>query len=167
MKKPHSTSDAEDAGTPLTPGGKVAVGLFVLAILGLCVGMFASSPMFKPTVAVVTLPGLGQPGEQAVALPGGTRVGFGMRADAFSYAGPDYVVIRVELLREGSAVATMRCRTFELEGDSGGGSGVTQYNSDCQMGVPAGGATAIRAVASQEGEGSLTLRGVTLPVYRP
>ncbi len=160
-------TDTTEEGTPLTPQGKALVGLLVLGVFALVGWMFAGSPMFKPVIATVSLPGLGQPGEQAVALGGGARIGFGMRADDFSYSGPDYVVIRVELLRDARPVATMRCRAFELEGDAGGGSGVTQYNSDCEMSVPAGGATAIRAVASQEGEGSLTLRGVTLPVYRP
>ncbi|MFO0603539.1 MAG: hypothetical protein U0324_10220 [Polyangiales bacterium] len=165
--EPKPDAAQEEEGTPLTPGGRRALTGFVVAVLAFVGWYFAQSPMFKPTITTVALTGIGQPGEQAVALAGGTRIGFGMRAEDFSYAGPDYVVIRVELLREGRAVATMRCRTFELEGDVGSGSGVTQYNSDCQMGVPAGGATAIRAVASQEGEGTLRLSGVTLPVYRP
>lgn len=156
-----------DEGTPLSPGGRIGVTLFVLLVLGFSATMLFTSPAFKPSLATVSIAALDRPAEQPVALAANARVGFGMRLSAFTYAGPDYVVIRVELLRAGAVVAQMRCRAFDFEGSAGGGTAVTSYNSDCQMTVPAGGADRIRAVASQEGAGSLSMTGITLPVYAP
>jgi hypothetical protein len=158
--------DSNGGGTPLTPGGKLALALFSGAILASVVVMLAGSPIFKPKIGTVALTGLDEAGERAVTLRDG-RVGFGFRVGSCSYAGPDYVVLDVDLVRDGRSVAHMRCRAFELEGDAGGGSGETHYNSDCQMAVPAGGATAVRAVASQEGAGRLTLNGASVLMYRP
>lgn len=143
------------------------VVVVVFAVLGLTGWMFLSSPMFKPTLATVSIAALDRPAEQAVTIAPNAAVGFGMRSERFSYSGPDYVVIRVELLREGAVVGAMRCRAYELEGSAGGGSDVTMYNSDCQMRAPAWGADRVRVTASQEGAGSLTMRGVTVPMYTP
>lgn len=159
-------SDDSDGGTPLTPGGKLAVTLLVGAVMALVVVMLAGSPMFKPSLGSIPLTGLEQPAERLVTLRDG-RVGFGFRVGSCSYAGADYIVINVDLLRDGQSVAHMRCRAFELEGDAGGGSGETHYNSDCQMAVPAGGATAVRAVASQEGRGRLSMSRADVLMYRP
>jgi hypothetical protein len=162
-----ATPTESDEGTPLSPGAQVGIAVFVLIVLGFSAAMLLSSPAFKPSLATVSIAALDRPAEQPVALAANARVGFGLRLGAYSYAGPDYVVIRVELLRAGAVVAQMRCRAFDFEGSAGGGTAVTSYNSDCQMTVPAGGADRVRAVASQEGAGALTVSDVTLPVYAP
>lgn len=147
--------------------GTLAITALVFAVLGLVGFVLFDSPMFKPTIAAIALPGLDAPAERPLRLEAGARVGFGMTGDEIAYEGPDYVRVRVELLRAGSVIATMRCRAFELEGDGGDGGGQTHYNSDCQVTAPAGGSTAVRAVASKEGDGTLRVRGLRLLAYRP
>src|SRR4051812_11529154 len=113
-------SDDSDGGRPMMRSDKWALALLIGAVLALVVVMFAGSPMFKPSLGTIPLSGLERPGERAVTLREG-RVGFGFRVGSCSYAGPDYIVINVDLLRDGQSVAHMRCRAFELEGDAGGG----------------------------------------------
>lgn len=159
-------SDAE-TGTPLSPTGRALVALCVLAVLGFSAAMLFTSPIFKPVIATMPIPALDRPAEMPLALAPNAQVGFGMRAESFSYEGADYVTIRVELLRAGAVVATLRCHAFELEGISGSGTDVSMYNSDCQVRAPAAGADRVRITATQEGEGSLSMRGITVPMYTP
>ncbi len=162
-----ATDAASERSSAQGVSSALAITALVLVILAGVGLVLFNSPMFKPTVATITFPGLDAPAEHPLRLAAGARVGFGMTGDEIAYEGPDYIRVRVELLREGSVVATMRCRAFELEGDGGDGGGQTHYNSDCEVTAPAGGSTAVRAVASKEGDGSLRVRGLRLLAYRP
>jgi hypothetical protein len=117
------------------------------ALLAAAMGGLALASCLEPTAGQVDLPGLDQPVEKKLSFAEGKELSFPVHVDSYDYAGGNYVVIDVTLLRGGAEVGRMSCQGFELEGGAGCGSGATHLNSDCSMKVPAGGADAIRAVA--------------------
>jgi hypothetical protein len=89
---------------------------------------------------------LGKTATQSMALPEKARVLFPVHADSFSYKGRNYVMLKVELLRQDKVVGSLDCRAFHMDRDAGGAGcgGTAQLNTDCETEVPPGGADALR-----------------------
>ena len=101
-------------------------------------------------VTSVPFSALGTTTEAAVQIAAGTRLTFPVYAKEYSYSGSGYLLIDVELVRDGAVVDRMSCRGFEFEGEAGGGCQTTHDNAECTMTVPAGGAQAVRVAARLE-----------------
>jgi hypothetical protein len=132
-------------------------------IFAMALAALGAAGCLGPTAGTVELAGLDKPAEKPLAFPAGKKLEFPVHAESYDYTGKNWVVIDVTLLRAGAKVATMSCKGFELEGDAGSGSSVTNSNSDCTLTVPPGGSDAIRAVATlQDKSGKASFQGLAI-----
>ncbi len=138
---------------------KLAPAAIVVVVLGLAL----LPPLFEKRLATIALAGIGASGESALSPRPGSTIHFAVYARSISYKGGDYILLDARLKKDGVEVATMSCRSFELEG-WGHESHVAKRGSDCAMKVPPGGASSIRVTTRLESAADVTVEGLEVRV---
>lgn len=109
---------------------------------------------------------IGQTTTASVSLRPGASLFFPLSTTWVSYDDAQYILLRVELLKDARVVQTIDCigYSFSSRGSrSGCGTGSTQSVRDCQAIVPAAGADSVR-VSTRLNAGTASVKGLTVSV---
>jgi hypothetical protein len=117
------------------------------------------------TVATLSYETIGTTKEASLVLSAGDAVGFSTHADRYSYDGTNAVMLDAELLKGGLVVERLTCRGFDLEDNSGSGTGSTRHLM-CPMTAPAGGADTVRVGTRLENTSPATFEGFEVRVHQ-
>lgn len=132
----------------------VTAGLIVVAFsVRDCV-----QPMLAPTLAEISLEALDRPAEVRRRLPAGKVLWFGVEGWIERNGKPE-VFVEAETFRDGVEVGRVRCMVSSGRSSRGHDAGWTYVFADrsCNLPVPEGGITAIRATVTKGPNGSVNV----------
>jgi hypothetical protein len=118
------------------------------------------------TVAKLDYAQVGDRREAPLSVSPGDKLGFSMHIDRYSYEGANYVMLDIELVKDGAIVHTHSCGGFELEGYRGGGTGATESHGWCSVTAPASGADTIRVGTRFQTKATATIEGLQVRIQK-
>jgi len=139
------------------------IGGSALLLVGVLVFKLCNSPLYGSRLGRIPLSGFGQTAGIDLRVAPGHTLKFVVSADSVKWSGYNTFVLDLHGFSDAGEVATINCHTGRLR-NSGSSTGSMYQSDECNMKVPAGGLTKLRASVGLANPTPVTATGLALEI---